>query len=77
MELELPCGLTRRFQNAYDALDFLDANGQHGADRLTNARCVYAGTPFAVSAPLNSLARLSLQLLKKRACVWPATPAGW
>ena len=25
VELELPCGLTRRFQNAYDALDFLDA----------------------------------------------------
>lgn len=25
IELELPCGLTRRFQNAYDALDFLDA----------------------------------------------------
>lgn len=25
VELELPCGLTRRFQNTYDALDFLDA----------------------------------------------------
>lgn len=25
VELELPCGLTRRFLNAYDALDFLDA----------------------------------------------------
>jgi hypothetical protein len=25
VELELPCGLTRRFVNAYDALDFLDA----------------------------------------------------
>lgn len=25
VELELPSGLTRRFQNAYDALDFLDA----------------------------------------------------
>ena len=25
VELELTCGLTRRFQNAYDALDFLDA----------------------------------------------------
>ncbi len=25
VELELTCGLTRRFQDAYDALDFLDA----------------------------------------------------
>ncbi|WP_377274402.1 DUF982 domain-containing protein [Rhizobium sp. R86522] len=25
VELELPCGLTRRFLNAYDALNFLDA----------------------------------------------------
>lgn len=25
VELDLPCGLTRRFLNAYDALDFLDA----------------------------------------------------
>ncbi|KPF46134.1 DUF982 domain-containing protein [Rhizobium sp. AAP43] len=25
VELQLPCGLTRRFLNAYDALDFLDA----------------------------------------------------
>ncbi|MBX9467913.1 DUF982 domain-containing protein [Rhizobium sp. WL3] len=25
VELELPCGLSRRFLNAYDALDFLDA----------------------------------------------------
>ena len=25
VELELPCGLTRRFLNAYDALDFLEA----------------------------------------------------
>jgi hypothetical protein len=25
VDLELPCGLTRRFLNSYDALDFLDA----------------------------------------------------
>lgn len=25
VELQLPCGLTRRFTNAYDAFDFLDA----------------------------------------------------